>query len=112
MNVVSYLFLLLSFRHVFHKVCVDPWLLDQRNCPMCKLDILKFYGFTVSASFALSNAIEHMYSIECYKEKSNREREKQKQKEKTELQQHTHTHIVNSFVSIVLGSQGKGSQST
>ncbi|RWS26118.1 methyltransferase-like protein 9 isoform X3 [Leptotrombidium deliense] len=24
--------------------CVDPWLLDQRSCPMCKLDILKHYG--------------------------------------------------------------------
>lgn len=34
-------------RHVFHKACVDPWLLDQRSCPMCKLDILKFFGLTV-----------------------------------------------------------------
>ncbi|RWS07331.1 RING finger protein 150-like protein [Dinothrombium tinctorium] len=31
-------------KHMFHKTCVDPWLLDQRSCPMCKLDILKHYG--------------------------------------------------------------------
>lgn len=35
-------------RHVFHKGCVDQWLLEQRSCPMCKLDILKHYGLTVS----------------------------------------------------------------
>ena len=34
-------------RHVFHKSCVDPWLLDQRSCPMCKLDILRAYGMQV-----------------------------------------------------------------
>ncbi|KAG7270040.1 hypothetical protein CRUP_036867 [Coryphaenoides rupestris] len=25
----------------FHKVCIEPWLLDKRTCPMCKCDILK-----------------------------------------------------------------------
>lgn len=29
------------FSHEFHKACIDPWLLDKRTCPMCKLDILK-----------------------------------------------------------------------
>lgn len=39
---------ILSFcRHIFHKSCVDPWLLDQRSCPMCKLDILRAYGMQV-----------------------------------------------------------------
>ncbi len=38
---------LFSGRHVFHKSCIDPWLLDQRSCPMCKLDILKHYGLMV-----------------------------------------------------------------
>lgn len=38
----------LSFsRHDFHKNCIDPWLLDHRLCPMCKMDILKYYGFVV-----------------------------------------------------------------
>ncbi|VDD76072.1 unnamed protein product [Mesocestoides corti] len=32
-------------RHYFHKVCIDPWLLEQRSCPMCKLDILQAYDF-------------------------------------------------------------------
>jgi hypothetical protein len=34
-------------RHMFHKSCVDPWLIEQRSCPMCKLDILKAYGLQV-----------------------------------------------------------------
>ena len=41
------------FRHVFHKSCVDPWLLDQRSCPMCKLDILRAYGMQVNKIFML-----------------------------------------------------------
>ncbi|KPJ20551.1 Protein goliath [Papilio xuthus] len=34
--------------HNFHKNCIDPWLLEHRTCPMCKMDILKYYGFVVS----------------------------------------------------------------
>eukprot|EP00127_Corallochytrium_limacisporum_P004537 Clim_evm7s167 gene=Clim_evmTU7s167 len=26
--------------HCFHRVCVDPWLIKNRNCPLCKLDVL------------------------------------------------------------------------
>ena len=40
-------FLISISRHIFHKSCVDPWLLDQRSCPMCKLDILRAYGMHV-----------------------------------------------------------------
>lgn len=40
--------ILIVFRHIFHKSCVDPWLLDQRSCPMCKLDILRAYGMHIS----------------------------------------------------------------
>ncbi|KAJ8982993.1 hypothetical protein NQ317_001434 [Molorchus minor] len=36
--------------HEFHKNCIDPWLLDHRTCPMCKMDILKHYGFVFTGS--------------------------------------------------------------
>ncbi|XP_037087138.1 protein goliath-like, partial [Pollicipes pollicipes] len=37
---------MLPCNHEFHKVCVDPWLLKNRTCPMCKMDILKYYGLS------------------------------------------------------------------
>uniref|UniRef100_A0A4W2I3C5 Ring finger protein 128 n=1 Tax=Bos indicus x Bos taurus TaxID=30522 RepID=A0A4W2I3C5_BOBOX len=38
---------ILTCNHVFHKTCVDPWLLEHRTCPMCKCDILKALGIEV-----------------------------------------------------------------
>ncbi|KAI5624696.1 RING finger protein 148-like isoform X3 [Silurus asotus] len=26
--------------HIFHKTCIEPWLLEHHTCPMCKYDIL------------------------------------------------------------------------
>ncbi|KER29547.1 hypothetical protein T265_03846 [Opisthorchis viverrini] len=41
-------------RHVFHKKCVDPWLLEHRSCPLCKLDILKSCGILLDSFFPLT----------------------------------------------------------
>ncbi|KAM9269803.1 E3 ubiquitin-protein ligase RNF128 [Cariama cristata] len=38
---------ILTCNHLFHKNCVDPWLLEHRTCPMCKCDILKVLGVEV-----------------------------------------------------------------
>ncbi|KFU99849.1 E3 ubiquitin-protein ligase RNF128, partial [Tauraco erythrolophus] len=38
----------LTCNHLFHKGCVDPWLLEHRTCPICKCDILKVLGVEVN----------------------------------------------------------------
>ena len=34
----------LTCGHIFHKACIEPWLLEKRTCPMCKCDCGHSFG--------------------------------------------------------------------
>ncbi|XP_040023820.2 RING finger protein 148 [Gasterosteus aculeatus] len=44
----------LTCDHIFHKACIEPWLLERRTCPMCKCDILKALGVDEETKGSLS----------------------------------------------------------
>ncbi|KAK5874238.1 hypothetical protein PBY51_019205 [Eleginops maclovinus] len=44
----------LTCDHIFHKSCIEPWLLERRTCPMCKCDILKALGVEEETKESLS----------------------------------------------------------
>jgi len=51
-------------RHIYHKGCIDPWLIEHRTCPICKLDILHAYGMHVSIDNILVIYCECILTIE------------------------------------------------
>ena len=47
-------------RHEFHKLCIDPWLVEHRTCPMCKLNILKELGVVSICIVAVIGVLEYL----------------------------------------------------
>ncbi|XP_062264540.1 E3 ubiquitin-protein ligase RNF128a [Platichthys flesus] len=45
----------LTCDHIFHKACIEPWLLERRTCPMCKCDILKALGIEDESKGSISD---------------------------------------------------------
>ncbi|XP_015231135.1 PREDICTED: E3 ubiquitin-protein ligase RNF128-like [Cyprinodon variegatus] len=46
----------LTCEHIFHKTCIEPWLLERRTCPMCKCDILKTLGVEEEVKVSVSRS--------------------------------------------------------
>jgi len=56
-------------RHEFHKLCIDPWLVEHRTCPMCKLNILKELGVVSICIVAVAQVFTFVVVVVLYEAK-------------------------------------------
>ncbi|XP_003475198.1 E3 ubiquitin-protein ligase RNF133 [Cavia porcellus] len=46
---------ILICKHIFHKNCIDPWILSHGTCPVCKFDIFKAFGIQVNSEYKIES---------------------------------------------------------
>ena len=49
--------------HVFHRKCIDHWLLTRRKCPLCNLNIIRHFGMNASRESEDSDEASVVFSV-------------------------------------------------
>jgi len=49
--------------HVFHRKCIDHWLLTKRKCPLCNLNIIRHFGLTAARGAEDSDEASVVFSV-------------------------------------------------
>ena len=49
--------------HVFHRKCIDHWLLTRRKCPLCNLNIIRHFGMNTSRESEDSDEASVVFSV-------------------------------------------------
>ena len=49
--------------HVFHRKCIDHWLLTRRKCPLCNLNIIRHFGLHATRDSEDSDEASVVFSV-------------------------------------------------